>query len=447
MKRILIKNAFIVNEGTTCIGSVVIENEVIKEILADGDEPAEPCNETIDATGCYLLPGAIDAHVHFRDPGLTHKADIASESRAAAAGGVTSVMDMPNTNPQTTTVEALNAKFDLFAEKSVVNYSCYFGATNNNYSVLPTLDKHRVCGVKLFMGSSTGNMLVDRREALQNIFCNTDMVIATHCEDQAVIRQNTDAYCREKNNTEDLPIAYHPLIRSEEACYQSTRQAVELAQAANARLHVLHISTGKELELFEQLPLTEKRITAEACVSHLMFCDEDYKTAGTRIKCNPAIKSAEDREALRQAVGTGRIDTIATDHAPHLLSEKEGGALKAVSGMPSIQFSLVNMLELVHQGVLCIETVVERMCHAPATIYEINRRGYLRPGYQADLALVRPHPGWEVTAGCVLSKCGWSPFEGNTYHWNVEKTFVNGHLLYSDGQIDDNYRGQELRFR
>ncbi len=447
MKRICIHNATIVNEGKKFLGSVVIEGETILEVLEGDGQPSLPCDETIDADGCYLLPGAIDVHVHFRDPGLTHKADIASESRAAAAGGVTSVMDMPNTNPQTTTLEALNAKFDLYAEKSVVNYSCYFGATNNNYKELAALDKHRVCGVKLFMGSSTGNMLVDRREALLNIFGGTDLLIATHCEDQDIIRRNTEKYCRENNNAEDLPLEYHPLIRSEEACYQSTKQAVELARQANARLHVLHISTARELDLFEQLPLAEKRITAEACVSHLLFCDEDYATLGTRIKCNPAIKSAANRDALLQAVRTGRIDSIATDHAPHLLSEKEGGALKAVSGMPSVQFSLVSMLELTSKGMFPIETVVEKMCHAPATMYEIHRRGFLRPGFQADLVLVRPDTAWTVDTDCLYSKCGWSPLEGRTFHWKVEKTFVNGHLLYNHGQMDDNYHGQELRFR
>ncbi len=447
MKRICIHNATLVNEGKKFRGSVVVEDEILLEVLEGDGKPSLPCDETIDATGCYLLPGAIDVHVHFRDPGLTHKADIASESRAAAAGGITSVMDMPNTHPQTTTLEALNAKFDLFAEKSVVNYSCYFGATNNNFPELAALDKHRVCGVKLFMGSSTGNMLVDRKEALLNIFGGTDLLIATHCEDQDIIRRNTEKYCQENGSTEDLPLAYHPLIRSEEACYQSTRQAVELARQAHARLHVLHISTAKELELFEQLPLIEKRITAEACVSHLLFCDEDYATAGTRIKCNPAIKSAANRNALQQAVRSGRIDSIATDHAPHLLSEKEGGALKAVSGMPSIQFSLVSMLELAGEGVFPIETVVEKMCHAPATMYEIHRRGFLRPGYQADLVLVRPDTAWIVSTDGLWSKCGWSPLEGRTFHWKVEKTFVNGHLLYDHGQMDDNYRGQELRFR
>lgn len=446
MKRILIQQATIVNEGVSTLGSVVIENEKIAEILADGQAPATPCDEIIDATGCYLLPGAIDEHVHFRDPGLTQKADLGSEGKAAAAGGVTSIMDMPNTHPQTTTLDALEAKFNLIAEKSRVNYSCYFGATNSNYPDFSQLDKHRVCGIKLFMGSSTGNMLVDRMASLEKIFSSTDLLIAVHCEDQGIVKENTDKY-KAKYGEEDVPLACHPEIRSSEACYRSSELAVKLAQQTNARLHIMHISTAKELELFSNRPLAEKRITAEACISHLLFCDNDYATLGARIKCNPAIKTADDRSALRAAINDGRIDAIATDHAPHLLSEKEGGALKAASGMPTIQFSLVSMLELSSQGVFPIETVVEKMSHAPAKIYEIQNRGYIRQGYQADLVLVRPNQPWTVTTDTILSKCQWSPLEGRTFQWKVEKTFVNGHLLYNKGEIDENYRGQELRFR
>ena len=399
MKRTLIQNAVVVNEGRKVLGSVVIENEKIAEILVGEENATAPCDEIIDATGCYLLPGAIDEHVHFRDPGLTHKADITTESRAAAAGGVTSIMDMPNTNPQTTTLEALEEKFVLLGEKSAVNYSCYFGATNNNYTQFAQLDKHRVCGVKLFMGSSTGNMLVDRMASLRNIFGGTDLLIAAHCEDQGIIKENTDKYKKEYGD--DVPFA----------------------------------------------PLAQKRITAEACVSHLLFTEEDYQTLGARIKCNPAIKTAQDRKALREAVNSGLIDAIATDHAPHLLSEKEGGALKAMSGMPMIQFSLVSMLELTEKGVFTIEKVVEKMAHAPAQMYEIQNRGFIRKGYQADLVLVRPGSEWTVTTDCILSKCKWSPLEGHTFDWKVEKTFVNGHLLYNNGEIDETYRGQELRFR
>lgn len=453
MKRIYIKNAVLVNEGQQIKGSIVIENEQIAEILIAGQEPSAPCHEVIDAEGCYLLPGAIDGHVHFREPGLTQKADITSESRAAAAGGVTSIMDMPNTSPQTTTIQALNEKLDLFAAKSLVNYSCYFGATNNNYPQLKELDPHRVCGVKLFMGSSTGDMLVDRMSSLLNIFGGTDLPIAVHCEDQQTIRENTEKYTQAARSTsdeaapKDLPIEYHPLIRSEEACYHSTELAVRLAKQANARLHVLHLSTANELELFDTAPLAEKRITAEACVAHLLFDDSDYQTKQTLIKCNPAIKSDKNRQALRAAVNSGLIDVIATDHAPHLPADKEGGALKAASGMPMIQFSLVSMLELVDSQVFSIEKVVEKMCHAPAEIYQINNRGYLRKGYQADVVLVRPGQPWTVTADCIESKCQWSPLEGHTFQWKVEKTFVNGQLVYTNGEIDDRYRGQALRFR
>lgn len=445
MRRTLIQNAVIVNEGRKVTGSVVIEGEKIAEILVGEEKASAPCDEVIDASGCYLLPGAIDEHVHFRDPGLTHKADITTESRAAAAGGVTSIMDMPNTNPQTTTLEALEEKFALLAEKSSVNYSCYFGATNNNYTQFPQLDKRRVCGVKLFMGSSTGNMLVDRMASLRNIFGGTDLLIAAHCEDQGIIKENTDRYKKEFGG-DDVPLAYHPLIRSAEACYRSSELAVQLAREANARLHIMHISTARELDLFSDAPLKEKRITAEACVSHLLFTEEDYQTLGARIKCNPAIKTADDRKALQEAVSSGLIDAIATDHAPHLLSEKEGGALKAMSGMPMIQFSLVSMLELADKGAFTIEKVVEKMAHAPAEMYDIQNRGYIRKGYQADLVLVRPDSEWTVTTDCILSKCGWSPLEGHTFKWKVEKTFVNGHLLFNNGQIDENYRGQELIF-
>ena len=444
MKRIHIHNARIVNEGQTFCGAIVIENEVIAEVLKQGEEPSAPCDETIDAQGCYLLPGVIDDHVHFRDPGLTHKADMYTESMAAAAGGVTSYMDMPNTNPQTTTLEALENKFQDAATKSIVNYSFYFGATNNNPDDLAKLDKKHVCGVKLFMGSSTGNMLVDRMETLKNIFANAGMLIATHCEDQNIISANAAAY--QKKYGDDPDVKYHPEIRSEEACYESSALAVQLAKETGARLHIMHISTAKELTLLEDKPIAEKNITAEACVSHLFFCDEDYEKFGTRIKCNPAIKSKKDRDALRQALTCNLIDVIGTDHAPHLLSEKQGGALKAVSGMPTLQFSLTAVMELVHQGQLSIEQLVQKMCHAPATLYQIERRGFIRPGYQADLVLVNPQKEWTVTNDCLLSKCGWSPMEGETFHSKVEKTFVNGHLVYADNQVNTTHRGQALTF-
>ena len=444
MKRTYIHNARIVNEGQIFEGAIVIENEVIAEVLKNGETPAAPCEETIDAQGCYLLPGIIDDHVHFRDPGLTHKADMYTESMAAAAGGVTSYMDMPNTNPQTTTLEALENKFKDAATKSIVNYSFYFGATNDNADDLAKLDKSHVCGVKLFMGSSTGNMLVDQMDTLKNIFANASMLIATHCEDQHIISANTAAY-KEKYG-EDPDVKYHPEIRSEEACFQSSALAVKLAKETGARLHIMHISTAKELTLLEDKPITEKNITAEACVSHLFFCDKDYERFGARIKCNPAIKSETNRDALRHALTSNLIDVIGTDHAPHLLNEKQGGALKAVSGMPTLQFSLVSVMELVHQGLLSIEQLVQKMCHAPATLYQIEKRGFIRPGYQADLVLLNPHQEWTLTNDCILSKCGWSPMEGQTFHSKVEKTFVNGHLVYTDNQVDKNHRGQALRF-
>ena len=444
MKRTYIKNARIVNEGQTFEGAIVIENEVIAEVLKAGEQPVLPCDVTIDAQGMYLIPGVIDDHVHFRDPGLTHKADMTSESKAAAAGGVTSYMDMPNTNPQTTTLEALEAKYQDAATKSIVNYSFYFGATNNNADDLAKLDKTRVCGVKLFMGSSTGNMLVDRMETLKNIFTHAGMLIATHCEDQHIISTNTAIY-KEKYG-DDPDVKYHPAIRNEEACYQSSALAVQLAKETGARLHIMHISTAKELSLLENKPIEEKNITAEACVSHLFFCDKDYERFGARIKCNPAIKSEADRDALRQALTENLIDVIGTDHAPHLLSEKQGGALKAVSGMPSLQFSLNSVMELVHEGRLSIEQLVQKMCHAPATLYQIEKRGFIRPGYQADVVLLNPSKEWTVTNECILSKCGWSPMEGQTFHSKVEKTFVNGHLVYTDNHVDEAHRGQALRF-
>ena len=446
MKRTLIHNATIVNEGRSVQGSVVIEGDRIAEVLTYGKKLSVPCDETIDATGCCLLPGVIDDHVHFRDPGLTHKADILTESRAAAAGGVTSIMDMPNTNPLTTTLSALEQKFDLLNEKCIVNHSCYFGATNNNYTEFNQLDKHRVCGIKLFMGSSTGNMLVDKTNSLLNIFNGTDMLIATHCESQEIIKKNTEYYKKMFSDAPEVPISKHTNIRSSAACYASTELAVRMASLAGARLHVLHVSTAKELQLFSDIPLEEKHITAEACVAHLLYRQQDYKELGTRIKCNPSIKKQADRDALRNAVNTGVIDVIATDHAPHLLSEKEGGALKAMSGMPMIQFSLVSMLELAEKGIFSIETIVEKMCHAPAQIYGICDRGYVREGYKADLVLVSHGDRWEVNSENILSKCGWSPLEGNSFRWKVERTFANGHLIYSDGQVDDTYRGEELRF-
>lgn len=451
--KILIKNATIVNEGKKFQGSVLILDEEIAGVYTAEEElpAATDIDQTIDANGMYLLPGVIDDHVHFREPGLTHKADIESESRAAAAGGVTSYMDMPNVKPLTTNLENLEEKFRLAAEKSKVNYSFFFGATNNNADLLPQLDKQKVCGVKLFMGSSTGNMLVDQKNALYEVFRKSPVLIMTHCEDSAVINENISR-CKALYG-DDPSVEHHPEIRNAEACYRSSSLAVSLARETGARLHIAHISTAKELELFSDEPLltasyerTGKQITAEACVAHLIYSDEDYHTLGTRIKCNPAIKSRSDRDALRRALCDGRIDVVGTDHAPHLLSEKNGGCLKAVSGMPMIQFSLNAMLELSDEGVLPVERVVELMAHAPAALFDIQRRGFIRKGYYADLVLVQPGCDWTVSTDNILSKCGWSPLEGHTFHWKVKYTFCNGHLLYNNGTIDEQYRGKALTF-
>ena len=439
--RTLIQGGTIVNEGRTFDGAIVIEDEVISQIQQGHTIPEASYDEVIDASGCFVLPGVIDDHVHFREPGLTEKADIDSESRAAAAGGVTTYFDMPNTVPQTTTLEALEEKFALAAQKSHVNHAFFFGATNDNVDLFPQLDPHRIPGIKLFMGSSTGNMLVDRQEALERIFASAQLPIMTHCEDTDIINRNMAEAKRKYGD--DPKVIHHPEIRSEEACYESTRLAVELARKHDARLHVAHLTTAKELALFDLNP----KITAEATVSHLYFCDRDYTSLGTHIKCNPAIKTERDREALREALNNGRISVIGTDHAPHLLSQKEGGCAKAASGMPMIQFSLVTMLELVDQGVLTLERLVELMCHNPARLFEVRGRGFLREGYQADIVLVRPHAGWTVTKDVILSKCGWSPMENHMYLWRVEQTLCNGHTVFAKGRVDTDYTGQPVEFR
>ena len=440
--RTLIQGGTLVNEGKLFEGSILIEDSRIARIYTEPHTPEASYDELIDASGCFVLPGVIDDHVHFREPGLTAKADIESESRAAAAGGVTTYFDMPNTVPQTTTLEALEEKFALAARKSHVNYSFFFGATNDNAALLPKLDVHRIPGVKLFMGSSTGNMLVDRREALEKIFASSTLPIMTHCEDTDIINRNMAAAIEKYGD--DPKVIHHPEIRSEEACYESTRLAVELARQHQARLHVAHLTTARELELISP---DDPAITAEATVSHLYFYDRDYTALGTRIKCNPAIKTLRDRDALREALNDGRIAVIGTDHAPHLLSQKEGGCQKAASGMPMIQFSLVTMLELVDQGVLSIERLVELMCHNPARLFEVRQRGFLREGYQADIVLVRPDTGWTVTKDVIQSKCGWSPMEGHMYLWRVERTLCNGHTVYQQGRVDTSYIGQPVTFR
>ena len=438
----LVKGGTIVNEGRTFNGSLVIEDERITQIIEGNHTPEASYDEVIDASGCFVLPGVIDDHVHFREPGLTEKADMETESRAAAAGGVTTYFDMPNTVPQTTTLEALEEKFALAATKSHVNYSFFFGATNDNASLFPQLDIHRIPGIKLFMGSSTGNMLVDRREALECIFSTAPLPIMAHCEDTDIINRNM-AEARQRYG-DDPQVTHHPEIRSEEACYESSRLAVELAVKHHARLHIAHLTTAKELDLLSTSP---DNITAEATVAHLYFSDRDYQDLGTRIKCNPAIKTEHDREALREALNDGRIAVIGTDHAPHLLSQKEGGCARAASGMPMIQFSLVTMLELVDQGVLSLERLVELMCHNPARLFEVRLRGFIREGYQADIVIVRPDTGWIVTKDCIQSRCGWSPMEGHMYLWRVERTLCNGHTVYEQGRVDASYVGQSVAFR
>ena len=410
----LIHQATIVNEGEQYVGSLLIEDNRIAAILRGTDITGIAADHIIDAKGQYLIPGCIDDHVHFRDPGLTHKADMYTESRAAARGGVTSVMDMPNCNPQTTTIETLEAKFADAQTKCLVNHSFYLGATTNNIEEIRRVDPRRVCGVKLFMGSSTGGMLVDVDERIEAIFKEAPTRIALHCEDQHIISANTARY-KEETHSDDPDVSYHPLIRSEEACYESTAKAVALAKKTGARIHIMHISTARELALLQAGPLQEKQITAEVCLPHLYYTDADYATYGTRIKCNPAVKSKSDRDALRKALREGLIDVVGTDHAPHLPADKVGGSLKAASGIPTIQYVLPAMLELSDEGVVTIAEVVEKMAHNPALLYKVKERGFIREGYHADLVLVNPHAPHTVDTTEIESKCGWSPFEGHTF--------------------------------
>lgn len=443
---IIDKDATVVNEGKSFRGSVVLENGFISDILQDNFiSDSEHFDKVVDASGCYLLPGVIDDHVHFREPGLTAKADISSESRAAAYGGVTSYFDMPNTVPQTTTLEALDDKKALARAKSHVNYSFFFGATNNNVDLFSQLDVHRVPGIKLFMGSSTGNMLVDRREALERIFREAPVPVMTHCEDTGIINANMAA--AKAAHGDDPDVSLHPLIRSEEACFKSTELAVSMARKFGARLHVAHLTTARELSLFEPWRDKMPNITAEAVVAHLFFSDKDYATLGTKIKCNPAVKTLADRDALRCALVDGRISVVGTDHAPHKWDDKQGGCARAASGMPMIQFSLVSMLELVDSNVLTIERLVELMCHNPARLFDVRERGFIRKGYKADLTIVRPDSPWTVTKDVIQSKCGWSPMEGHQFNWRVVHTFCNGVHVYDDGRFDDSFRGEEIMFR
>ena len=448
MNGILIKNALIINEGKRFVGSVTVRDEKIERIVAgknalNGLEEKE--YRVIDADGLWLVPGCIDDQVHFREPGLTYKADIASESRAAAAGGVTSFMDMPNTKPQTVTLEALKWKYDRAAEVSAANYAFYLGATNDNADELRKADYGRICGVKVFMGSSTGNMLVDDKETLKRIFSEVPAIIAVHAEKEEIIKRNREYYTGRFGK--DLPVMFHPLIRSAEACYASSSEAVELAVKYGARLHILHLSTGKEVSLLDNAPLAEKRITGEVCVHHLFFDDNDYARYGNRIKWNPAIKSYGDRTALINAVNGNRIGIVATEHAPHRLSEKEGNCLRAASGGPLVQHSLLVMAELAAKGVFSMEKVVEKMAHAPAVLFGVEKRGFIREGYYADLVLLNPDKPYTVIRKNILSKCGWSPFEGHKFPCSVTTTVINGTVVYDNGSFNSSFRGKPLSFK
>lgn len=444
MSRTLIKDAMTVNEGQMQRASVLIDNEIIAGIYLSDETPQ--ADTVINADGKWLLPGVIDDHVHFRDPGLTHKADMHTESLAAAAGGVTTVFDMPNCIPQTVTLDALNDKFSHAAETCIVNHSFYLGATHNNIDQIEKIAPNNVCGVKLFMGSSTGGMLLDDRDSLKALFNAAPVPVAVHCEETSIINANMERYTTQYGS--EPPVKYHPLIRSEEACYASTSKALDVAAGTNVHLHILHLTTAHELELFSNGPLQGKQFTAEACPAHLWFTDADYSTKGTRIKCNPAIKTAADRDALRLALTDGRIDVIGTDHAPHLLSEKQGGCRTAASGMPVLPYSLPAMLELMERGILKMTDVVRLMCHNPAQIFSIRERGYIRQGYKADLTLVsRTDQGYTVSDADVPNKCGWTPFDGDEFHWRVCATWVNGHAVYDNGQFDTSIKGQPVKFK
>ena len=445
MSTILIKNATIVNEGTISKKDLLIRDELISAIGLSQNWKIPAETTIIDAAGVLLLPGVIDDQVHFREPGLIHKGSILSESRAAVAGGVTSFMDMPNTNPQTVSIETLNEKYRLGAENSLINYSFLIGATNNNLDEIMKADPARVCGIKVFLGSSTGNMLVDNEKALHELFRRAHMPVSAHCEDEPTIRRNTDI--QRKIYGDDIPVRLHPLIRSREACFISSSYAIALAKKYNTRLHIFHLSTADEMKLFSnEMPLSEKRITGEVCVHHLWFDDSDYETLGTRIKWNPAIKTKYDRQALIDGVNCDKIDVIATDHAPHTIEEKSDNYLRAPSGGPLVQHSLIIMLELWHRKVISLEKIVEKMCHNPAILFNIKGRGFIREGYKADLCIVDPENKWTVSKENILYKCGWSPFEGTTFGSKVIKTIVNGTIVYDNGLIKEDYRGQRLLF-
>ncbi len=442
MTRTLIKNARLVNEGTVSEGDLLVENGRIARV---GGEISAADAEVVDAAGQVLMPGMIDDQVHFREPGVTYKADMATESRAAIAGGITSFMEMPNTKPPAVTVQALEDKFALAADRCWGNYAFYMGTTNDNIDEIRRLAPDQTCGIKVFMGASTGNMLVDDPKMLEQVFSDAPMLIATHCEDTPTILANEARYRAEYGD--DIPVKFHPLIRSEEACYKSSSMAVDLAKRFGSRLHVLHLTTARELELFEPGPPDGKRITAEACVHHLYFCDADYETKGSLIKCNPAIKTAADRQALRQGLVEGRLDLIGTDHAPHTWEEKHASSyFKIPAGLPLVQHALAMSLELVHDGVLELPALVEKTAHAPARMFDIVERGYLREGYWADLVLVDMAAQDQVRREDILYKCGWSPLEGDTLRSKVTMTFVNGELSYDRGCFGAAPQGRRLQF-
>ena len=444
MNTVLIKNAKIVNEGTIFEGDVLIENEFIVEI-AERISPKLANCKIIDAEGSYLIPGAIDDQVHFREPGLTHKGDIASESRAAVAGGITSYIEQPNTIPNAVTQEILEEKYKIAAKTSYANYSFMMGGTNDNLEEILKTNPKNVAGLKLFLGSSTGDMLVDNSESLEKIFASTKLLIAVHCEDEKTIRNNLEIY--KSQYGDDIPVEFHHLIRSTEACYLSSSKTIALAKKTGARLHVFHLSTAKEMELFtNKIPLEEKQITAEVCIHHLWFSEEDYKTKGNLIKWNPAIKTAQDRTALWEALLDDRIDVIATDHAPHTLEEKNQTYLKAPSGGPLVQHAVVAMFEANHQGKISVEKIVEKMCHNPAKIFKIEKRGFIKEGFYADLVIVNPSLPWNVKKENILAKCGWSPFEEYNFKSRITHTFVNGELVYQNFKVKDIPVGKRLLF-
>nr|WP_322623138.1 dihydroorotase [uncultured Flavobacterium sp.] len=444
MNRTLIKNAKIVNEGTIFEGDLYIEDKIIKEI-AESISPKSPDVKIIDAEGSFVIPGAIDDQVHFREPGLTHKGNIETESRAAVAGGVTSFIEQPNTVPNAVTQELLEQKYQRASETSYANYSFMMGGTNDNLEEVLKTNPRNVAGIKLFLGSSTGNMLVDDEQVLEKIFSSTKMLIAAHCEDEATIRENLAKYKEEYGD--DIPVKFHPIIRSAEACYISSSRAIALAKKTGARLHVFHLSTAVETDLFtNKIPLEDKQITAEVCVHHLWFSDADYATKGSLIKWNPAVKTAEDRDALWKALLDDRIDVIATDHAPHTLEEKKNPYTSSPSGGPLVQHSVVAMFEAYHQKKISVEKIVEKMCHNPAKIFKIEKRGFIREGYYADLVIINPGLPWNVKKENILYKCGWSPFEGVNFKSRITHTFVNGQLVYNNFKVKDVRCGERLLF-